>query len=272
VIGPFADAVLAARLEAFAANELRRCVDAALRVYPDGGAAVLEVGGGVAAFCQAGAPFNQATGLGLTGPVTAGDVDALEAFFGERGERVRVNVCPFAHASLAAELSRRGYRVAEFENVLVRALSPGEALTAPDSSIAVRAVDAAERSVWAHNVVLGFSATSVLSESDVRLAGIIAAQEGTVGLLAMIDGQPAATGELVIGDGLGWLSADTTLPWYRGRGLQTALQHIRLRMARDAGCDLAVTESRPGSGSQRNMERCGFRIAYTRVDLVQAEE
>ena len=35
-----------------------------------------------------------------------------------------------------------------------------------------------------------------------------------------------------------------------------------------AGCDLAVTESAPGSASQRNMERLGFRIAYTRVDLV----
>jgi hypothetical protein len=35
---------------------------------------------------------------------------------------------------------------------------------------------------------------------------------------------------------------------------------------RDAGCALAVTESVPGSPSQRNMERVGFQVAYTRVD------
>ena len=31
------------------------------------------------------------------------------------------------------------------------------------------------------------------------------------------------------------------------------------------GCDLALMGAQPGSGSQRNAERHGFRIAYTRV-------
>lgn len=270
--GPFADDALAGRLEAFAAGELRRFVDAAERVFPESRADVLEIGGGVAAFCLPGAPFNQATGLGLRGPVVPSDIDALEAFFGERGERVRVNVCPFAHESLPAELSRRGYRIAEFENVLVRALDPGEELRVPDPSLDIRIVTAEERPVWARSVVLGFSASGELSEADEQLVRVVAAQEGTIQLLAVVDGEPAATGELAIGGGLGWLSADTTLPGYRGRGIQTALQHARLRMAQQAGCDLAVTESRPGGGSQRNMERMGFRIAYTRVDMVQTEE
>jgi hypothetical protein len=32
-----------------------------------------------------------------------------------------------------------------------------------------------------------------------------------------------------------------------------------------AGCELVVTQTDPGSTSQRNMERAGFRTAYTRT-------
>jgi len=86
-------------------------------------------------------------------------------------------------------------------------------------------------------------------------------------LIAFVDGEPAGTGELHIADGVGWLSADTTLPAFRQRGVQASLQCVRLQMARDVGCELAVTESVPGSPSQRNMERNGFAVVYTRVEL-----
>jgi len=35
--------------------------------------------------------------------------------------------------------------------------------------------------------------------------------------------------------------------------------------AYDQGCDLAMMVAQPGSDSQRNAERKGFRIAYTRI-------
>lgn len=43
------------------------------------------------------------------------------------------------------------------------------------------------------------------------------------------------------------------------------LLDARLRYAAENGCDLALMVARPGSGSQRNAERHGFRIAYTRL-------
>ena len=81
-----------------------------------------------------------------------------------------------------------------------------------------------------------------------------------------MDAEPAATGELRIAAGMGWLTGDATLPQFRCRGAQGALQRARLELAGKAGCDLAVTESLPGSPSERNMERHGFRIVYTRVE------
>jgi hypothetical protein len=38
-----------------------------------------------------------------------------------------------------------------------------------------------------------------------------------------------------------------------------------MRYAFDHGCDLAMMVVVPGSDSQRNAERKGFRIAYTRT-------
>lgn len=61
---------------------------------------------------------------------------------------------------------------------------------------------------------------------------------------------------------------DATLPEWRGRGVQTALLKARLERALHAGCDLAAAGASPGSGSQRNMERLGFRVAYTQVMMV----
>jgi hypothetical protein len=50
--------------------------------------------------------------------------------------------------------------------------------------------------------------------------------------------------------------------------LQTALVRARLAVAAAARCDLATLNADPGSGSQRNAERQGFRVVYTRALLV----
>ena len=46
---------------------------------------------------------------------------------------------------------------------------------------------------------------------------------------------------------------------FRRRGVQTALIRRRLWDAAQSGCEYAVVSTIPGSGSQRNMERRGFR-------------
>ena len=115
-------------------------------------------------------------------------------------------------------------------------------------------------------VANGFAAPDDPTPAEVRFGRSAVARSGASFLVGYVDGKPAGTGELQIEAGVGWLSADTTLPQFRGRGVQRSLQRARLELARAAGCDIAVSESAPGSGSQRNMERLGFRVAYTRVD------
>jgi GNAT superfamily N-acetyltransferase len=64
--------------------------------------------------------------------------------------------------------------------------------------------------------------------------------------------------------GVALFAGAATVPEMRRRGLQTALLAERLRYARLQGCDLAMMVAETGSNSQRNAERQGFRIAYTR--------
>jgi len=74
-----------------------------------------------------------------------------------------------------------------------------------------------------------------------------------------------ATAGLVLHDRVALLAGASTVPEARGQGAQRAGLATRLRYAAEAGCDLAMIVTEPGGASQRNAERNGFRIAYTRT-------
>jgi len=75
----------------------------------------------------------------------------------------------------------------------------------------------------------------------------------------------AASGLIVKEQKLAAFFSACTLPEFRERGIQSAFMQERLKIAYKAGCDLAVTLTMPGTTSQRNVERAGFRVAYTKV-------
>jgi GNAT superfamily N-acetyltransferase len=70
---------------------------------------------------------------------------------------------------------------------------------------------------------------------------------------------------LVLHEGVALFAGAATVPELRRRGLQGALLAERMRHAAGAGCDLAMMVTEAGSESQRNAERKGFRVAYTRM-------
>jgi hypothetical protein len=80
-----------------------------------------------------------------------------------------------------------------------------------------------------------------------------------------VDGTAAALGVLHVAEGVGSMANALTVPALRGRGCQTALLHRQIRDAALAGCDLLASQCRPGSTSQRNQLRAGFRIAGSKA-------
>jgi GNAT superfamily N-acetyltransferase len=81
---------------------------------------------------------------------------------------------------------------------------------------------------------------------------------------AQIDGQLAAGATMGVDQGIADFGVTSTLPSARGRGAQRALLQRRLRHAQTLGLDVAVVTTEAGSISDRNVQRAGFQVAYTR--------
>ncbi len=260
---PFADRMLAQRLERAEAESNRRFVEAHARVAPESRAAWMTDGGAYAMFDGVDSPLTQTFGLGMFGPVTAAQLERIEAFFDERGAATFHEVSPLADPSALALLTGRGYAPFEFTSVLYQPLS--ESVPSVSQGLRVRVAEASEREAWARASAAGWSEFPELEAFMLGFGRVAAAGEGTLPFVAERDGRIVATAMMVVHDGVALLAGASTIPAERGRGAQSALLSARLRMAVSRGCDIAAMGAQPGSGSQRNAERNGFRIAYTRL-------
>ena len=260
----FAGLDLARRLERAEGDACVKFTEAHRRVLPDSGAEWIECAGAYAAFNGAGSPVTQTFGLGVFEPITPGILDRLERFFHERGAPVHHEICPLAGVPALDLLCSRGYRPIELSSVLFR---PVDTLAAPPpGNIAVRLIGPAESPLWARTGARGWMTEHPELEAMLlELGTIYAAREDPLCFLAEIDGEPAAAGALSIHEGVALFAGASTVPAFRRRGLQAALLQARMRHGAERGCDLAMMVAEAGSGSQRNAERQGFRIAYTRT-------
>jgi len=262
----FVDPAFARRLE-MAETVTLDCV-AALREYSPGQPIAADVvAGGVAFYGGPNYPSNQMVGMGLYGEVTAGDLDCVEEFFQIRGVPSVIVVSPLADPSLPALLGQRAYRIAEFNSVLIRRIQPDEPFT-PLPGVAIERVTPETVRPWMHAIAEGFSESVPVAED---VFGGFAALPGALAFLARIENKVVGGGGgRIIGEArIAALAGAATLPEFRQRGVQSALIARRLHEAAVAGCEYAVVSTLPGSGSQRNMERRGFRLAYTKVVMTR---
>ncbi len=63
------------------------------------------------------------------------------------------------------------------------------------------------------------------------------------------------------------LGVTSTIPAYRGKGLQKQLLLTRLNFAKKNGLVLATVTTEPGTISDLNIQKSGFRCAYTRIKM-----
>jgi GNAT superfamily N-acetyltransferase len=272
---PFADQDLARRVEEAWAYLGVENAQAQARLNPGSGATALPVGGGYAVFMGAGSPLSQVQGMGLYGPVSEVELERMEAFYRERGAPIQLELASLADATLLRLLSRRGYQAVEQTHVLVRPLGAREPSAMEGlrfdkkteaAEVDVVAIRPSEVATWAESVLRCFFEDPAelprpLLEGAIAMASI----PRVSGWLARVGGRIAGGGALVLHNRLALICGDGTLPEFRSQGVQTALLRARLDRARQAGCDLAVICTQPGSGSQRNAERQGFQVVYART-------
>jgi GNAT superfamily N-acetyltransferase len=260
----FSDVGLSRRLERAEGRANADFVDARARMFPDRRAAWLEVGGALAMFDGVDSPLTQSFALGLQGVVLESDLDRIERFFEERHAPVFHEVSPLADGSLLRLLNARAYQVVEFTSVMWRSITR-EPPVGERARVTVREVDEAGHEQWARVAAEGWSHLPELTTFMQELATVNVARRNHVAFLAEIDHAAVAAGGLAMVDGVALLAGASTVPSARRQGAQRALLQARLDYAAAHGCDLAMMGASPGSDSQRNAERQGFRIAYTRV-------
>jgi GNAT superfamily N-acetyltransferase len=268
----FTDVALARRLEAFEANFAADCACARLELQPDSDTVVLPVAGGFALFLGEKSPISEAKGLGMSGPVSLDELEAMEQLFLDRGVAARITVCPLADPSLLAGLNQRGFRPVGFEDLLYRELGTELDAVEPVPGLVIRRVEPGEVPLLSLVMARGFVAPGEPGPELLEIMELAARTEGQTSLLAWVADQPVAGASLIIRDGLAMLAGASTLPDFRNRGIQKALGWWRLHEARRQGCELIVMGAEPGSSSHRNAERLGFRVAYTKLVMVREPE
>jgi GNAT superfamily N-acetyltransferase len=261
----FSDKTLSQKLERAEGRFNAAFVESRARLCPEIGAAWIDVGGTYAMFDGPASPCTQTFGLGLFDDVTDAALDENETFFIERDAPVFHEVSPMADPSIMELLHRRGYKPIELSTVMFTPLANRAALTV-DPRITTRVIEPDEADLWTTiSAEAWLAEMPELSEFFLGLGKTSVGCEGGMPFLAELDGRPIATGMLLIEGEVALLAGASTIPEARRQGAQIALLDARLRFAAERGATLASMTTAPGSQSQRNGQKNGFQIAYTRT-------
>jgi hypothetical protein len=258
----FSDLALARRLERTEGHGNAAFVEAQAKFDPASGAIWKKAGGTMAMFAGVGSPITQTFGLGIHEPLTDFDLNGIERFFTTRGSAVFHETCPLAGVEIFARLAERGYRPCELSTVLFQPIDASTRIE-NGSGLQVRIVSPSEEKLYGRIAAQGWSEHPELMpyiEGFAKLSVSVATC-----FVAERNGEPIAAAALFMHQGTALLAGASTIPSGRRQGAQNALLDARLRHAASNGCDLAMMAAGPGSASQRNAERQGFRIAYTRT-------
>lgn len=277
----FASASFVRRIEQAEASLVAGFGRSAARRRPGEEIYIGAIGGGVAVVAGARSPISKIAGLGFE-PIDEQALEATEQEFARRGTAVRAEVSSLADPAVGALLTRRGYVLSGFENVLALPLARQDSGDRPGSGggVSVARIAPGESGRWVDTVVTGFMNPDTFdappSDEVVDRQALddlfehIEEVEGLVRYLARRDGDVAGGASMRIWNGLAQLCGAATLPQHRRRGVQTTLLRERLAEARREGCDVAVVTTQPGSNSQQSTERQGFALLYVRAVLIKA--
>jgi len=261
------DFELSRRLERTEASASASFVDSRARLRPAAKAEWTEICGAYLMFDGVESPITQTFGLGMFDPVTETDLDRMEAFFRDRGAAVNHEVSPLAGVALHRRLADRGYVPLELTSVMCMSLERRAAVAAPPPGIRVRPTGPEEADLFAQTSARGWSELADFREMIEDLGRIVASRPEAPGFIAELtaDNTPIGTGAFFMHEGVALLAGASTIPEYRKRGAQKALLEARLEYSAAHGCTVAMMCAEPGSGSQRNAQRQGFQICYTRT-------
>lgn len=93
-----------------------------------------------------------------------------------------------------------------------------------------------------------------------------------IGYIGRIDGDAAATGIVCLTPGVGGLYSDTTLPEFRGRGVQPAMIRSRIERGLRRGRRIFTARTEGANASARNYQQTGFVPLYRATFWVRSTD
>ncbi len=253
------------RLERTEGSANASFVEARQRLQPEVGAAWKNIAGTYVMFDGVASPLTQTFGLGMFEPCSDAVLDQIEAFYQQHGATVCHEVSPMTATEDMLRLGERGYRPIELTAILYKQFGKIEIPLIADTRLVVRAIDESRTQEWARAAAKGWEANADFEQMIFEFSLITAERDPSLAFFVEIDGQIVATGAMFLSEKTALLAGASTIPQWRNLGAQRALLNHRLKIAQEMGCDLAMMGALPGSGSQRNAQRQGFQIAYTRT-------
>ena len=259
---------LSHQIEGLEALNNFRFAEAINRISPDTRAVCRRIGGGIALYAGVDSPMTQIFGFGMNGKVGEDELDQLEAFYRAHRAPVCVEVCEWADEAVPALLTDYGYHLTERTLVLTRSLAKDLSC---EINNRVQRVPPTDAKVFARIVARGFAESDAVPATFVDLFQAFCFTEGTACFMAFQNDDPTGGGCVTVHRRVAMLFAASVLPTHRNRGTQLDLIKARLQYAAAQGCNYAVVTASPGTGSIRNLEKCGFRMAYARSKYVKKE-
>jgi ribosomal protein S18 acetylase RimI-like enzyme len=232
---------------------------------------VEEICGGHVMFAGLGSPVGHAAGLGFERALSAEDLDRVEAFYRRHEAPSQVDLTPLHEPAVFEMFKDRGYTVTELNNVLWRPLQELEAMPEVPSGIRIRNAHASEASTLAGILARCFHEQVDPPEGFEQMLAPLYEMPKAITYVATAGEKPVAVaaGLIIPEHKVLALFGAGTLPRYRRRGIQAAMLAIRMQAGLAAGCEIAVVVTQGGTISQRNCERLGFRVAYSKATLLR---
>lgn len=272
----FIDLNLARKFELTEARIGESLVHSMQQRMPQAGAVSTHVAGGIATFTGVDSPISQVIGAGLDPSIPEAELDRLEDFFRTRGAPAILELSSFAVPSFVEMLSRRGYVVVEFSHVLCRKCDRTEQSPSAHNEITIRELTPQMRSdeakLYTEVVSKGFAESLPITQDLLDVVEGFCYDPNGRCFLAAVGGEPAGGGAAALFEGVGTLGGASVLSQFRRRGIHAALMNARMKWLASQDCEWFLSVAHPGSASQRNMERFGFRLAYARMKVIRKWE
>lgn len=215
------------------------------------------------AFAGPDAYANRITGFG----VLPEHIDQAIAFFDERGVETKLELTSFAPASLIDAVNARQFQLRMFTHVLAMPVRDVSRLVPPEG-VTIERLDRTDaalvRAVAVHNDRC-FGPERELCETSVALTTKHLLMPTNDTFVARARGEIAGVGCSESSNGTTLIFGGAVRPDMRGRGIQQALLNVRLAVAHERGSDLVCVMAGPGTPSERNALRAGFRLIGTRI-------